>query len=162
MPDNHAFAKNSESTVFSINGDGGAHMSLQSLMLISQYDLPIKVVIINNHALGMITQFQELYFKNVTIGTNYSGGYHVPDFSAIAKAYGLKYFKIDARNERQFEAVDFDGFVNCRNCILEYVIDDNCRVYPKLEFMQPIYNPSPVLSAEELHENMFVDIGNNK
>lgn len=151
-----AFAKNNDSTVFSINGDGGTHMAVQSLMLIAQYDLPVKVVIINNHALGMITQFQELYFNNVTSGTTLSGGYQVPDFSGIAKAYGLKYFKVDARNEQDVNIKDFADFTECRNCILEYVIDSDCRVYPKLEFDQPIYNPSPALSAEDLAKEMLV------
>lgn len=153
-----AFAKNNDHTIFSINGDGGTHMSMQSLMLISQYNLPIKVIIINNHALGMITQFQELYFNNVTIGTTSSGGYKVPDFSGIAQAYGLKYFKIDARNNAHFDEKEFAKFAECRNCILEYVVDDNSRVYPKLEFSQPIYNPSPMLSEQELIDNMFVNI----
>ena len=153
-----AFAKNNDSTVFSINGDGGAHMALQSLMLISQYNLPVKVIIINNHALGMITQFQELYFNNITTGTTYSGGYQVPDFSTIAKAYQLKYFKIDAQNNRVIDDEEYLEFINCRNCILEYVIDANSRVFPKLEFSHPIYNPSPVISSEELAANMLVSL----
>ena len=156
-----AFAQrknNKESTIFSINGDGGAHMAIQSLMLIKQYNLPIKVIIINNHALGMITQFQELYFNNVTTGTTYEGGYQVPDFSGIAIAYGLQYFKIDMRNEKKFDSSEFVDFLNCRNCILEYVIDSDSRVNPKLEFNQPIYNPSPNLSKKELSENMLISI----
>jgi acetolactate synthase-1/2/3 large subunit len=153
-----AFAKNNDSTVFSINGDGGTHMAVQSLMLIAQYNLPVKVVIINNHALGMITQFQELYFNNVTSGTTLSGGYQVPDFSGMAKAYNLKYFKIDATNGQDVDIKDFAGFRECRNCILEYVIDSDCRVYPKLEFDQPIYNPSPALSAENLAKEMLISL----
>ncbi len=153
-----AFAKNDDSTVFSINGDGGIHMAMQSLMLIAQYNLPVKVIIINNHALGMITQFQELYFNNVTSGTTLSGGYQVPDFSGMAKAYNLKYFKIDATNGQDVDIKDFAGFRECRNCILEYVIDSNCRVYPKLEFDQPIYNPSPALSAENLAKEMLISL----
>ncbi|MCC2644751.1 MAG: putative acetolactate synthase [Burkholderiales bacterium] len=151
-----AFAQNNDNTIFSINGDGGIHMAVQSLMLIAQYDLPVKVIIINNHALGMITQFQELYFNNVTTGTTFSGGYQVPDFSGIAKAYKMKYFKVDATNEQNIDIKDFAGFIECRNCILEYVIDSDCRVYPKLEFDQPIYNPSPALHAEILARYMLV------
>lgn len=154
-----AFAKANNSTIYSINGDGGAHMAMQSLMLIGQYNLPIKVIIINNHALGMITQFQELYFNNVTTGTTHSGGYQVPDFSGIAQAYGLKYFKVDARDGQDLDKKDFTGFLQCRNCILEYIIPDDCRVYPKLEFDQPIYNPSPMLNPEELAQNMTVSLG---
>ena len=63
-------------------------------MLISQYNLPIKVFVLNNQALGMITQFQELYFNNRLTGTAVTGGYQVPDIEKIAAAYGLKYFGI--------------------------------------------------------------------
>ncbi len=150
-----AFAKKDSSTVYAINGDGGLHMSLQSLLLISQYDLPIKVVLINNKALGMITQFQELYFNNQMVGTKLSGGYAVPNFLDIARSYNLKYIKVDVTNNREFSNDEFREFFVSKNCILEYVIDD-CKVFPKLEFNQPSYNPSPVLPEDELLDNMLI------
>lgn len=58
----------------------------QSLMLISQYNLPIKVIILNNASLGMITQFQHLYFDDRMCGTTLNGGYRVPDLKSL---YGL-------------------------------------------------------------------------
>lgn len=155
-----AFAKKNNATIYSINGDGGAHMAMQSLMLIKQYDLPIKVIVINNKTLGMITQFQELYFNNNMIGTTAQGGYLVPDFESIAKAYGLSYFKVDQTNNRQFDENDFIGFKQSKNCLLEYVIDNDCRVYPKLEFNQPIYNSSPPLPKQELINAMLIKIVN--
>ena len=48
-------------------------MAIQSLMLISQYNLPIKVIILNNASLGMITQFQHLYFDDRMCGTTLNG-----------------------------------------------------------------------------------------
>lgn len=143
-------------TIYSINGDGGAHMAMQSLMLIKQYDLPIKVIVINNKALGMITQFQELYFNNNMVGTTAEGGYLVPDFEYLAKAYNLDYFKVDQTKSRAFDSNDFAEFVAAKNCLLEYIIDGDCRVYPKLEYNQAIYNPSPVLTSDELAANMLI------
>lgn len=153
-----AFAKKNDATIYSINGDGGTHMALQSLMLIKQYDLPIKVIVINNKTLGMITQFQELYFNNNMVGTTAHGGYLVPDFESLAKAYGLNYFRVDQTNNRQFDKSDFIGFVQSKNCLLEYIIDNDCRVYPKLEFNQPIYNSSPALPRDELIDAMLIKI----
>lgn len=153
-----AFAKKNDATIYSINGDGGAHMALQSLMLIKQYDLPIKVIVINNKTLGMITQFQELYFNNNMVGTTAQGGYLVPDFESLAKAYGLSYFKVDQTNNREFNENDFIGFRQAKNCLLEYVIDNDCRVYPKLEFNQPIYNSSPALPENELIDAMLIKV----
>ena len=153
-----AFAKKNDATIYSINGDGGVHMALQSLMLIKQYDLPIKVIVINNKTLGMITQFQELYFNNNMVGTTAQGGYLVPDFESLAKAYGLSYFKVDQTNNREFNENDFIGFRQAKNCLLEYVIDNDCRVYPKLEFNQPIYNSSPALPENELIDAMLIKV----
>lgn len=151
-------AHNKSATVYSINGDGGAHMALQSLMLIKQYDLPIKVIVINNKTLGMITQFQELYFNKNMVGTTAAGGYLVPEFEHLAKAYNLEYFRVDQTNNRAFDSNDFAGFIASKNCLLEYIIDDDCRVYPKLEYNQAIYNPSPVLAVDELVANMLITL----
>ena len=65
---------NPEKRVISINGDGGFHMASQSLMLISQYNLPVIAFIVNNESLGMITQFQTLYFNGRMNATTNGGG----------------------------------------------------------------------------------------
>lgn len=150
------------SNIYVIVGDGGLHMSLQSLMLIRQYNLPVKVIIINNKTLGMITQFQELYFNNNLMGTAESGGYLVPDFHHLAISYGLDYYKVNQTKTKLFDPEDFIGLNNSLNCIVEYLIDNDCRVYPKLEYNQPIYNPSPILSISELQDNMLINILNEE
>ncbi len=135
--------------IISINGDGGFHIAIQSLMLISQYDLPIKVIVMNNQALGMITQFQHLYFDGKMSATISNEGYLVPKIKDIANAYNLKYYKIkesDLENSELIREI-FDN----RNCIIEYFIDGLTTVCPKLEFNQAIYNPSPQISIEELN-----------
>lgn len=65
---------NPDRRVISINGDGGFHMASQSLMLISQYNLPVIAFIVNNESLGMITQFQSLYFDGRMSATTNGGG----------------------------------------------------------------------------------------
>ncbi len=141
-----AFA-NPDKEIFSINGDGGFHMSTQSLMLISQYNLPIKVIVINNSALGMITQFQHLYFDGRMSGTTIKGGYVVPNIKNISAAYGLEYFKIsedDLKNK-----ILMDSIFSTRNCIIEYLTEGLTTVSPKLEYNKPIEMPIPLLSEEE-------------
>ncbi|MGL6114986.1 MAG: thiamine pyrophosphate-binding protein [Cetobacterium sp.] len=127
--------------IYSINGDGGFHMASQSLMLVSQYDLPIKVIVMNNSALGMITQFQELYFEKRMVGTTVEGGYLVPNIEKMAEAYGLKYYKITKEN------IMDENYLNevfsIKNGIIEFLIEGETKVYPKLEYNQPINNPSP-------------------
>ena len=150
-----AFA-NSNTNIYSISGDGGFHMSLQSLMLISQYNLPIKVIVMNNDALGMITQFQELYFDKKMVGTTKDGGYLVPDLKKISEAYKLKYFLL---SEKDLENKDYlDEIMKERNCMIEYKIHGNTKVYPKLEYNNSIEKVSPILSEKELKDNMLIKI----
>lgn len=149
-----AFA-NPNKTIYSINGDGGFHMASQSLMLISQYNLPIKVIVMNNHSLGMITQFQHLYFNDKMPATTLYGGYCVPQIEQIAKAYSLKYFKLDEKNIT--DAALLEAITVSRNCIVEYVIEGLTSVSPKLEFDKPISRPTPLLPVEEYEMYMKID-----
>jgi len=145
---------NPDKTIFSINGDGGFHISTQSLMLISQYNLPVKVIVINNNALGMITQFQHLYFDSRMSGTTIKGGYVVPNIKDISAAYGLTYYGIK-ENDLSNEALMTEIFTS-RNCIVEYLTEGITTVSPKLEYNKPIEMPIPLLPAAEHVANMFV------
>jgi len=143
-----------DKTIYSINGDGGFHISVQSLMLISQYNLPIKVIVLNNNALGMITQFQELYFEGRMSGTTGIGGYVVPNIKELAAAYGLSYYSInegDLVNNTLMENI-----FTSRNCIVEYRTNGLTAVSPKLEYNKPIEMPIPLLPEEEQNENILI------
>ncbi len=82
-------------TVCLFVGDGGFQMTMQELGTIMQYDIDVKIVILNNHFLGMVRQWQELFFDerySETIMKN-------PDFATIAKAYNIKAQMIDKRED---------------------------------------------------------------
>ena len=74
-----------------IVGDGGFQINIQELQTIKRNNLNIKIVLLNNQSLGMVRQFQELYFGNRTEGT--LTGYNNPDFMKIADAYGILGFQ---------------------------------------------------------------------
>ena len=82
--------------VVAIVGDGGFQMTFQELMMLRHYDLPLKVVIINNSYLGMVRQWQEMFndgrYSFVDLSIN-------PDFGKIAEAYDLEYAKIESKEE---------------------------------------------------------------
>ncbi|WP_019968298.1 thiamine pyrophosphate-binding protein [Segatella maculosa] len=127
-------------------GDGGFHISLQALGIIAQYHLPIKVIIMNNVSLGMITQFQHLYFKDNMVGTTKEGGYIVPSFKEMVKAYGIQYArmtKADLNDSLRFRKI-IEGAD-----VIEYLIEGLTTVSPKLEYNQPIENPIPFLPDDE-------------
>ena len=141
-----AFA-NPKKTVYCVTGDGGFHMAIQSMLTIAQYNLNIKVVVINNSALGMITQFQHLYFNDRMYGTSKAGGFINPDLRTIAKAYGVRYSELTSDSLNDFEASDGPRMIN-------YVVNGLTTVSPKLEYNKPIDKPSPQLPDDEYQKVM--------
>ncbi len=123
-----AFATNKE--VICFNGDGGLQMNIQELQTIKHYNLPIKIIVFQNNALGMVQQFQEDYHENRLYGT--VDGYSAPNFTALAFAYGIEGKKISKANEVD-EAIKW--LKSSRGaCLLEIVISNKVKLYPKLMF----------------------------
>ena len=91
-----------EKTVISISGDGGFQMTLFELATAAIHKLPIKIVVLNNHYLGMVRQWQELFFDNRESGVDLEGN---PDFCKLAAAYGIPsvHFKRPADCQRKIE-----------------------------------------------------------
>jgi acetolactate synthase-1/2/3 large subunit len=73
--------------VFALIGDGGFQMSLPELATIASHALPVKIVIVNNGYLGMVRQWQELFYNNRLCGVELEG---FPDIEKLAAAYRLK------------------------------------------------------------------------
>ena len=82
--------------LLSISGDGGFQMCLQELQVISEHKLPIKMVIINNQSLGMVRQWQELFYNERYSHSLIPGQ---PDFVKLAEAYGIKGYQINSSEE---------------------------------------------------------------
>jgi acetolactate synthase-1/2/3 large subunit len=79
-----------KSTVWSICGDGGFQMTSQELATVVEYELPIKYAIINNGFLGMVRQWQELFYKNNLSAVRM----YQPDFVKLAEAYGMRAMRV--------------------------------------------------------------------
>jgi acetolactate synthase-1/2/3 large subunit len=77
--------------VWSIVGDGGFQMTMSELATAAINKLAVKVLVINNHFLGMVRQWQELFYENRLSGTDLEGN---PDFVKLAEAYGIKAFHL--------------------------------------------------------------------
>ena len=76
-----------DSTVITFCGDGGFQMTLFELATAAIHNLPIKIVVLNNHYLGMVRQWQELFFDDRMSGVDLDGN---PDFVKLAQSYGIK------------------------------------------------------------------------
>ena len=77
--------------VIAVVGDGGYQMTLCELATAAVHKLPVKILVLNNHYLGMVRQWQELFFDNRESGVDLEGN---PDFVKLAEAYGVKGFNI--------------------------------------------------------------------
>ncbi|MCF8225218.1 MAG: biosynthetic-type acetolactate synthase large subunit [Bacteroidales bacterium] len=110
--------------VFVIVGDGGFQMTLQELGTIAQYNLPVKVILLNNNFLGMVRQWQELFFD----GRYASTGLINPDFQKISEGFGVKSGQLTNRkllSKTLKEIKDYDG-----PYVLEVKVQKEGNIFP--------------------------------
>ena len=110
--------------VWSVAGDGGFQMTNQELMTLAEEKLPVKIALINNGYLGMVRQWQEMYFENHLKAVPIRG----PDFVMLAESYGVSAIRVTEQEDvlpalRQAQAHDGPF-------LIEFVVDSNTNVYP--------------------------------
>lgn len=111
-------------TVCLFVGDGGIQMTIQELGTIMQYNVDVKIIILNNHFLGMVRQWQELFFDerySETVMTN-------PDFAKIADAYNIPAKKIDKRED--LDAAISEMLNHKGAYLLDVQVETKGMVYP--------------------------------
>lgn len=111
-------------TVITFIGDGGFQMSIQELGTISQDNIPVKMIILNNNFLGMVRQWQQLFFEKRYSFT----GLKNPDFITIAKGYGIEGHKVESRDDLEGsiqKMIDHKG-----PYLLEVMIEKEDNVFP--------------------------------
>ncbi|CAI8005932.1 Acetolactate synthase [Geodia barretti] len=111
-------------TVWSIAGDGGFQMTLQELVTAVEEHLPVKIALINNGHLGMVRQWQEMYFDNHLKAVPVPG----PDYIKLAEAYGVGAVRVSEQEDvlaALKQAKAYDG-----PFLIEFVVDQAANVYP--------------------------------
>ena len=119
--------------VWSICGDGGFQMTLMELATIAENNLPIKYAILNNNHLGMITQWQGLFYNQDYQAETYTGN---PDFVKLAEAYGIKGIRVSKKDNVEnaiIEANKHNGPV-----LVDFVIEKVDDVYPMIPAGQSV------------------------
>ena len=132
--------------VICITGDGGLQMNIQELQTVVRERLPIKIILFNNHALGMIHHFQELYFSSNFMQTDNRKGFTVPDFIGIAEAYGIR--AVRYTNESLLKSILEDDVP----AFIEVVLPQTTKIVPKLGLNKPLHEQEPPLSQELKNE----------
>jgi acetolactate synthase-1/2/3 large subunit len=119
--------------VVDIAGDGSIQMNIQELATAVQYRLPVKVVILNNGTLGMVRQWQELFFQGKYSQTCLP---QVPDFVRLAEAYGAAGFR--ATKPGEVPQVLREGFAADGPAIIDILTDPDAMVYPMVPAGAPL------------------------
>jgi acetolactate synthase-1/2/3 large subunit len=115
---------NPSQTVVAIIGDGGFQMTIQELGTILQFGMDVKILILNNNFLGMVRQWQQLFFDRRYSFTEIVN----PDFTAIAKAYSIESLKITEREELN---AALDQMLQSKGSfLLEVVVEKEDNVFP--------------------------------
>ena len=110
-----------------IVGDGGFQMTLEEIMMIRQYNLPVKIVLINNSFLGMVRQWQELFkdrrYSFVELECN-------PDFVKIAEAYGIKSERLKTKEDLKNRLKDL--ILSDEGAIIDCIVEKEENVFPMI------------------------------
>lgn len=126
--------------VFCITGDGGLQMNIQELQTVKTENLPVKIFVVNNRALGKITEVQASAYKGRFLLTTEASGYNAPDFAKISEAYGIKAMTLEAYSELD----------RCRAwleddepCVINILLPEDTLLLPKMNWNQKDMMPLP-------------------
>ena len=140
-----AWYADKKNDIFVISGDGGFQMNMQEMETIIRNNIPIKLFVFNNKSLGMVREFQDLYFNK-----NYQStvlGYGNPDFKKISAAYGFEYFifKSVSKDDKKIKEI-----INCKKPVfIEIDIDMMTPLTPKVVFGHALDDQYPYLEKEK-------------
>jgi acetolactate synthase-1/2/3 large subunit len=119
--------------VVDIAGDGSIQMNIQEMATVAQCGLPVKVVILNNGYLGMVRQWQELFYEKRYSQTRME---FAPDFVKLAEAYGA--VGLRATKPEEVEKVLKKGLSTPKAVIMDFVVEQEECVYPMVPAGAPI------------------------
>ncbi len=116
-----------DEVVWSIAGDGGFQMTMSELATMVENKIPVKFAIMNNRFLGMVRQWQHMFYKDTFYATEYTGN---PDFVKLAEAFGVLGIRVNENYQVAGaieEAMAYEGPV-----IVDFVVDPEENVYPMI------------------------------
>ena len=144
--------------VVCVIGDGGMAMNLQELQTIVNYNIDVKIIVLNNHIYGITKAFQEVNFEGRSEACG-PKGYAPPDFIKLAKAFGIQSKIIDSGNDYNVVRNQIRELLNTEGPVL---CDLNCHEWhtyePKIVgWSTPIEDMYPYLPRDEFLSNMIIE-----
>ena len=157
-----AFATNNR--VLAITGDGSLQQNIQELQTLIQYNLPVKLFVLNNDGLNSTRAMQKNYFESRLFGESKTSGISFPDTLKVAEAYGIKAIRID-NYENLPKVIDdvlsYDGPVVC-----DVIVPREQSIIPTVGSKvnddgsmtsRPLEDMVPFLDRDEYRSNLYVD-----
>ena len=150
--------------VLALTGDGSFQQNLQELQTVIEYNLPIKLFVLNNEGYESIRTSQKNYFEKRFLGEGNQSGLSFPDTEKIAKAYGIKFIRISEYGEVDGKIKDilsFNGPVIC-----EVMVPSDQQIIPTVSSRvnpdgtmssRPLEDMYPFLDRDEYRSNLFID-----
>ena len=117
-----------DKTVWAIDGDGCFQMTNQELATCAINDIPIKVAVINNNSLGMVRQWQTLFYEGRYSNTDLHS-VRIPDFAALAEAYGAAGLRCESSDDVDV-TIEKAMEINDRPVVIDFVVHTDAMVWP--------------------------------
>ena len=135
-----------------ICGDGAFQMNIQELEWVRRKNLPITMMVMNNHALGMIRHLQRDYFGQVYADTSEGSGFSSCSFAEVAKAYGISSVCMEAGQAAEKASTFLQGTQAPK--LLEIRMEPGTFAYPKTCLGEPIHNQQPYI-PKDVYERLL-------
>ena len=157
-----AFATNNR--VLAITGDGSLQQNIQELQTLIQYNLPVKLFVLNNDGLNSTRSMQKNYFEGRLFGESKTSGISFPDTLKVSEAYGIKAIRIDSYENLPKvidDVLSYDGPVVC-----DVVVPRDQLIIPTVGSKvnddgsmtsRPLEDMVPFLDRDEYRTNLYVD-----
>lgn len=127
-----AYYANKKNKIISVIGDGGMQMNIQELENISNFKIPVKIILIQNNILGMVAQATDTWFKGKYVGCNKESGLSFPNFAKVFLSYGIKSMIIKNNKEIDAKLKIFFQNKKAKLCIVN--VSPKSKVTPKVKF----------------------------
>jgi len=156
---------NHKQPMYAIESDGSLQLNMQELATLHAFELPIKLVVMNNGGYASIRNTQRNYFEGRYVGTGPEAGLFLPDLKALSSCYNLGYFKVD--DEASLKQAIAGAEVQSGSVIIDVHLCSDEVLSPKvaalpqkdgLMLSMPLEDMSPLLSIEELQQEMLVEV----
>jgi len=135
-------------------GDGGIQMTIQELGTILQYNVPVKIIVLNNNFLGMVRQWQELFWKKRYSHTQITS----PDFVKLAESYNIRGMRVTSPAEVE-NTIKIALKYNEGPILVEFVVVQEENVYPMIPAGQTMNeimdSPEPLEQSHATHKTMI-------